>query len=501
MKNYYDDMNIINGDELYDGLLGYGLFSEMLPPFLTSEQFLKYCKNHPDIGEEKGSQYIEYNSMRNINIPRSIGIPSPFNYHTLCKVLSENWDMIKDHFRSKTMNDEYKKSRIHIKKIKNTNAIFEMNYDNWKSDGNPEIDLLKDNKYVVHADISNCFGSIYTHAIPWALVGKEIAKTDRDKTKWFNRIDYAAQSCKYGETNGLLIGPHASNVLSEIILTAIDNELGEKWKYIRKIDDYTCFVKSKDEALKFLTQLNDELRKYNLSLNHKKTSIKELPMALSERWVHKLDNLSIYYRNNRFDYKSIKSYLDNAVDLMNENENNAAILNYAIKCIPSDDMSPNAKEYCVKYVLHLCMLYPYLLRIVDEFVFQRFQVCNDVKCNFVINILFNSQEKRNFDGICYAIYFAIKYCIRIDIDIDLLIENEDCISCLLAYIYCKKNHISDGVLKLYKYAQKIASIEDDFHKNWVFIYELLSSEDLNYNYWKGLKKSNISFLKKEFRII
>ena len=59
--------------------------------------------------------------------------------------------------------------------------------------------------------------------------------------------------------------------------------------------------------------------------------------------------------------------------------------------------------------------------------------------------------------------------------------------------------ISD--LKLYKYAQKIASIEDDFHKNWVFVYELLSSEDLNYNYWKSLKKSNISFLKKGFRII
>ena len=52
-----------------------------------------------------------------------------------------------------------------------------------------------------------------------------------------------------------------------------------------------------------------------------------------------------------------------------------------------------------------------------------------------------------------------------------------------------------------KYAQKIASIEDDFHKNWVFVYELLSIGDLNYSYWKGLKKNNISFLKKEFKII
>ena len=343
MKTYFEYINEITKEELYDGLLGYGLFSEMLPPFLTSEKFLQYCKNYPNIGEDKGTQYIEYNSMRNINIPRSIGIPSPFNYHTLCKTLSENWDRIKDHFKSKTMNDEYKKSRIHIRKIKNTNAIFEMNYDNWKNDGNPEIDLLKDNKYVVHADISNCFGSVYTHSIPWALVGKEIAKSDRDKTKCFNRIDKAAQFCKYGETNGLLIGPHASNVLSEIILTAIDNELGEKWKYIRNIDDYTCFVKTKDQASLFLIELGDKLRKYNLSLNHKKTTIRELPMALSESWTHKLDNLLLYYRGDFFDYKSIKSYLDTAVDLMNKNNNNAAILNYAIKCIQKKDMSSNAK--------------------------------------------------------------------------------------------------------------------------------------------------------------
>ena len=38
-KTYYDFIKEISADELYDGLLGYGLFSEKLPPVFTSENF------------------------------------------------------------------------------------------------------------------------------------------------------------------------------------------------------------------------------------------------------------------------------------------------------------------------------------------------------------------------------------------------------------------------------------------------------------------------------
>ena len=55
-----------------------------------------------------------------------------------------------------------------------------MNYKNWYLDGNPELDLLiqknEINRYLVKADISTCFPSIYTHSIPWAIVGKQQSK-------------------------------------------------------------------------------------------------------------------------------------------------------------------------------------------------------------------------------------------------------------------------------------------------------------------------------------
>lgn len=43
--------------------------------------------------------------------------------------------------------------------------IFEMSYDNWRNDGSPENGLICKKEYVVHADISKCFPSIYTHSL------------------------------------------------------------------------------------------------------------------------------------------------------------------------------------------------------------------------------------------------------------------------------------------------------------------------------------------------
>ena len=39
-KPYFDNMKEITQKELFDGLLGYGMFAEKMPPFLTSELFL-----------------------------------------------------------------------------------------------------------------------------------------------------------------------------------------------------------------------------------------------------------------------------------------------------------------------------------------------------------------------------------------------------------------------------------------------------------------------------
>ena len=176
-KKYSDFSDEITPDELYDRLIQYGLFSEKLPPIFDMSTFLAYCKNTSrQPFQNKYYQYASYDSMRNNNIPRDIGIPVPMGYERLCAVLKDNWDKLQNHFRDATSQQKHIVSRIHIRKMQNTPALFQMDYKNWKKDGDPEPELLMGKRYMVCADISSCFPSIYTHVVPWALVGKETAK-------------------------------------------------------------------------------------------------------------------------------------------------------------------------------------------------------------------------------------------------------------------------------------------------------------------------------------
>ena len=281
-KPYSAFMNEITPDDIYRGFLGYGLFTDRLPPIFTSETFYHYCKDKALQLDKKTYNYIYYESMRNINVLRAFGIPNPFAYEHLCRVLKKHWECIRDKLIANTDGNTHKISRLHIRKRYAVPFLFELNYKNWEIDASPEPDMLLGNRYVVKTDISTCFPSIYTHSLCWALMGKATAKNSRDKKEWCNELDGACQKLRNGETHGLMIGPHASNLLSEIILTAVDKELCGKYQYIRNIDDYTCYVPSMEHAQNFLTDLRECLRAYDLSINYRKTQIISLPLAMVE---------------------------------------------------------------------------------------------------------------------------------------------------------------------------------------------------------------------------
>ncbi|WP_379969174.1 RNA-directed DNA polymerase [Ectobacillus sp. sgz5001026] len=497
-KKYNEFMDELSSDELYEGLLGYGLFSEKLPPFLTSKKFFEYCQTqNPAFSNTKKEQsYIYYENMRNINIPRPLGIPNPMSYQRLCLYLSDYWGTILDHFKNKTQGEDYKTSRIHIRKMKNNPKIFEMNYSDFKNDGTPEPNLLIGSKYLVNADISTCFPSIYTHSISWALVGKETAKANKtNHQEWYNILDFHVRNTKNGETNGLLIGPHTSNLLSEIILTSIDYELRNKnWKYIRNIDDYTCYVTSYEEGQKFLLELSEQLRAYNLILNHKKTKITPLPLASVEHWVRKLNTYAKFNENDLMNFKEVQAYLDLSIQLMHENNNNSAILNFVIKVLSKKKLTDNAIDYCVKTIFHLSIIYPYLIPLLERNVFNVFEVEKENISEYSKLIYKEGMESNNFEVVSYAIYYSLKYDFIIDtIDFGKIRKSSHCILLLLAFLYCDHHKISSEVKEFKKLARELLKDEDDFNQNWLFVYEVLPKSLLKGD-WKSLKENSVTFV-------
>lgn len=529
MKKYIDFMDEITADELYDGLLGYGMFAEKLPPVFSSVMFLDYCKNSgATFSKKKPKKYVCFESIRNTNIPRSFGIPTPMKYEVLCAELRDNWDGIRDVFRDNTMSNTYKISRIHIRKRVDDNSLialgyeedvddiddnsydeipetadstednpslFSMNYKNWRQDGTPLLDFSLGKKYIVKADISQCFPSVYSHAIPWALVGKPVAKCNRSASCWFNKIDAACRNIKDQETHGLLIGPHASNVLSEIILTSVDKELADKgYNYIRNIDDYTCYVDSYEKAERFLIELNAELRKYDFLLNHKKTCIEELPQAVAENWIQVLKDKEIIGKYGVVDYNTAQSYLNLATLVMKENGKNASSILFAIKVLGNNKISNSAKEFCIKHMCSLAIIYPYLVPNMDKYVFDAFNASVYSIEDFARVLYEDSVKKENFEGISYALFYAIKYNFILPIDEDWIIDARDCVAKTLLLMYARSKGMLVLLQKLYDEALRLRDA-DEFDENWVFVYETLNAVDISDPEWKTMKQNNVSFLK------
>ncbi|MES2139197.1 MAG: RNA-directed DNA polymerase [Bacteroidota bacterium] len=503
MKKYIDYKNEISNSELYDGLIGFGIFADRIPNFLTSKDFLKFSKTliFPLLGEPK--DYIRYSNMRNINIPRPLAIPEPFAYANQCKSLSVNWKHLQNHFRKKTLNDDFKISRIHLRKLQHRPELFEMNYKNFFKDGDPEQDIIIKSKYIAFADISNCFPSIYSHSISWALMGKSFAKANKDPANWFNQLDFYTRNVKFGETNGVLIGPHASNLISEIILVTVDKGLSSHgFKYIRNIDDYSCYVDSFEEAERFFLCLSEELKKYELVLNNKKSKIIALPQASVKNWITKLNhfNFTNTYKVGNIEairVKELKGFLDFAIELMLDEDSDASIINYAIKIISNKHLEKNAKDYYIKQIHHLVLLYPYLIHLLELEVFEPHKITKEIIKQIANDIYVYGLKKKIYEACSYAVYWALKYHFELE-TISLKedsIKSSDCIFMMISFQYDSR-HYKKAYLKEYK-DQATALKRHDFDRYWLFIYETLPWTELTGNY-KTMKHKGLTFIKTEF---
>jgi len=499
MKRYAQYMDEISNNQLYVGLLS-GMFSDRLPPIFSIDDFLeKYAsrQHNRKCPSPLKSRYVSFDSIRNTGIPRHMGIPSPFSYEILCRFLMGQWSNIRKYFNERTASQTYKISQIHIRKIAKTSKIFEMNYANRhiSEDVVPNIRLSA--RFCVEADISTCFPSIYTHAIEWAITSRARAKDNlkKHRKEWGGELDEYVRSLRDNETGGILIGPHASNLISEIILTRIDEILYKNnYSFIRTIDDYTCYVDTYDKAERFLSDLKDALAEYNLSLNYKKVAIKELPLCVDDTWKQQLRSALLMLASEKIGKEAIATFLDVLVGIMKEHKN-GAVFSYAVKAVSKRFLTEEARQYYVKFILHLAYCYPYLYQYLDEYLFYSFDVeISDIA--LFANQMFNHGcIVRNFEESSYALFFAIKYDFELrDFNADSVIETKDCILQSIAWQYVSCRGLSKEKELLHKYALTLLD-EASFEENWIFVYEALTANELSGD-WKILKKMNVSFFQR-----
>ena len=125
-----------------------------------------------------------------------------------------------------------------------------------------------------------------------------------------------------------------------------------------------------EDAQRCLTDLRECLEEYDLTINHKKTKIVQLPVSSQADWVREINFLSTYISRKFITYSQVQHYLDRMIDLMHRHDQNAAVLNYGIKVLAKKSFeNERTKNYYIKTILHYAEIYPYLVPSLEKYVF------------------------------------------------------------------------------------------------------------------------------------
>lgn len=132
--------------------------------------------------------------------------------------------------------------------------------------------------HLLQTDVTDCYGSLYTHSIAWALHGLENAKDKRNEPKLLgNRIDRHIQASRYGQTNGIAQGSVLMDFVAEMVLGYVDQRISEAitgavdFRILRYRDDYRIFTRSDERAEAILKVISDNLRAVGMKLGVAKT--------------------------------------------------------------------------------------------------------------------------------------------------------------------------------------------------------------------------------------
>ncbi len=132
--------------------------------------------------------------------------------------------------------------------------------------------------HVLHTDVIDCYGSLYTHSISWALHGLELSKKNVTKKPLLgDRIDSHIRAGRYGQTNGISQGCVLMDFIAEIVLGYVDElietELGKPkdFRILRYRDDYRIYANSDQRAEAILKVISDSLRSVGMKLGVSKT--------------------------------------------------------------------------------------------------------------------------------------------------------------------------------------------------------------------------------------
>ena len=253
-------------------------------PILSDVEIVLQGKNYPEFKSKSPSDFpdVNYNFVANKDgrlAWRPYELMHPAIYVSLVNVICDptNWQLIITRL-SEFENGVVDCCSAPVMSFDHQTDTATQVRNWWQSVEQRSLVYSMEFSHVLHTDVTDCYGSLYTHSISWALHGLEDAKENkRNKSFLGNKIDAHIQDSRYGQTNGITQGSVLMDFVAEIVLGYVDeqinNALGNSTdcRILRYRDDYRIFANSDDRAEEILKIVSDKLRSVGMKLGVSKT--------------------------------------------------------------------------------------------------------------------------------------------------------------------------------------------------------------------------------------
>jgi Reverse transcriptase (RNA-dependent DNA polymerase) len=335
--------------------------------------------------------------------------------------------------------------------------------------------LRSTSKYLLKADISKFYPSLYSHSIPWALHTKSIAKSHRTSPSLLgNLLDKWIRCCQDQQTVGIPIGPDTSLVISELVLSAADVDLSSRFGNLngfRHVDDFEFGLQTYSDAERLLARLQEVLKDYELDLNFDKTRILELPQPLDSRWATELRTYNI--RRTKAGCNDLIHYFNRAYELAREFPD-AFVLNYAVGRLEGVMIQSSNLDLVQDFLLQCLMVeagtFLQVLRRLKAIHLRGLKV-DRARLQAVMNFqIMQHSPSGHGSEVAWALWAMIYWSLTLSKEAaDAVSKMEDSVVALLALDAEQKGLVPTGVDKTVW--QSFMTHSDLYDRQWLLAYE------------------------------
>lgn len=273
-------------ESFYDGELpNYFHFTKMLWEIRNNIKKFNLEKNIERARNIENTNYCIYTNKDGKYAWRKLQLINPVLYVDFVTYITEkdNWNYITNRIKTlyKSCNGKIICTSLPVAESRKKRSIKASQIlEWWEGVEQKSLKYGVEYSYAYTTDITDCYPSIYTHSISWALHDKNVSKKTRDDSLIGNIIDKKLRNMQNGQTNGIPQGSTLMAVIAEILFAYIDTELVSTlkkinknldYKIIRYRDDYKIFVNSKKDGEEIIKVLTQVLLEYNFKINPTKT--------------------------------------------------------------------------------------------------------------------------------------------------------------------------------------------------------------------------------------